>query len=119
MLSSTIVLLLNNYFNSLLQGGVIHSKLGSFLHSLRNLCSIFFLLRTKDESRNLLSSNGLIESEEVEVGEVALKLHHFKWDKVCPLFLSCIPPDRGLFAQSDLVRKQNFIMLVSFTLHKI
>lgn len=71
-----------------------------------------FAFRTKNDSRERLLSNGLIESEEVERGEVALKLHHFKWDKVCPLFLSCIPPDRGIFAQGDLVKKQKFIMQV-------
>lgn len=73
------------------------------------LSSVF---RTKNESRERMVSNGLIESEEVDCGEVALELHHFKWDKVCPLFLSCIPPDRGVFAQGNLVKKQKFIMQV-------
>lgn len=71
------------------------------------------MFRTKNETRERLLSNGLIESDEVERGEVALQLHHFKWDKVCPLFLSCIPQDRGVFAQGDLVKKQKFILQVN------
>lgn len=57
--------------------------------------------------------------EEVEQGEVGLKTHHFKWDKVCPLFISCIPPDRGLFAQGDLVKKHQFILQVDTTFEEI
>lgn len=55
-------------------------------------------------------SNGFIESFEQESGEVPLQKYYYKWDKLCPLFMSCIPEDRGRFAQTELIRDSQFIM---------
>lgn len=55
-------------------------------------------------------AHGFMESIEMETGESALKQNHFKWDKLCPLFLSCIPEERGIFAQTDLIRENQFVM---------
>lgn len=41
---------------------------------------------------------------------MALQKNYYKWDKVCPLFMSCIPDDRGHFAQTELIRDHQFIM---------
>lgn len=68
--------------------------------------------RSKAEAIESLKKIGFIESDETEDGEVPLKQCYFKWDKLCPLFLSCIPLDRSQFAQSGLMRKQQFIMQV-------
>lgn len=63
--------------------------------------------------------NGFFESEETEDGEVALKQSHFKFDKLCPLFVSCIPIDRGQFAKSVLMKDHQFIMQVNSNKKKI
>lgn len=68
--------------------------------------------RTKAEAVESFHKNGFIDSEETDDGEVALKQCHFKWDKLCPLFLSCIPLDRSLFAKSQLMKENQFIMQV-------
>lgn len=70
------------------------------------------LFRSKAEAIESFKENGFIESEEMEDGEVPLKQCHFKWDKLCPLFLSCIPLDRSRFAKSVLMREHQFIMQV-------
>lgn len=35
---------------------------------------------------------------------------HYKWDKVCPLFIGCVPADRGRFSRTELVRDDHFVM---------
>lgn len=45
--------------------------------------------------------------------EKPLEPNQYKWDKVCPLFISCLPDDRGHFAQSELVRHNYFVMQVN------
>lgn len=72
------------------------------------------MLSTKDDATQCMLLHGFNESEETETGESPLKLNHFKWDKMCTLFLSCIPEDRGRFAQTDLIKQNKFIMQVCF-----
>lgn len=62
-----------------------------------------------------MNNIGFIESDETDEGEVSLKQCHFKWDKLCPLFLSCIPSDRSQFAKSNVMRDSQFIMQVKFS----
>lgn len=69
-------------------------------------------LRSKDEATEAFKEIGFFESEETEDGEVSLKQSFFKWDKLCPLFLSCIPLDRSQFAKSILMKDRQFIMQV-------
>lgn len=68
--------------------------------------------RSKVDAMKSLRQIGFSESEETDDGEVALKQSHFKWDKLCPLFLSCIPMDRSQFAKSILMKDNQFIMQV-------
>lgn len=75
---------------------------------------IFFVHRTKTEARARLIANGFIESQETEEGEVSLHQNHFKWDKICPLFVSCIPLDRSDFAKTSLMMDSQFIMQARF-----
>lgn len=42
--------------------------------------------------------------------EMPLEPNRYKWDKVCPLFLSCLPANRSEFARSEFVRNHNFIL---------
>lgn len=72
------------------------------------------VFRTKTEARARLIANGFIESQETDEGEVPLQQNHFKWDKICPLFVSCIPLDRSDFAKTTLMRDNQFIMQASF-----
>ncbi|XP_037820397.1 uncharacterized protein LOC119609621 [Lucilia sericata] len=65
-----------------------------------------FLIRDKDAAERLLLKYGFVLSE----NETELQTAQFKWDNVCPLFLSCIPVDRSEFTKSDLVVKHYFIM---------
>lgn len=83
---------------------------------MTNDFDIFFLVRifrSKAEATESFKNTGFIELEETDDGEVALKQCHFKWDKLCPLFLSCIPLDRSQFAKSVLMKEQQFIMQVA------
>lgn len=68
------------------------------------------MFRTKSGAKECMLAHGFLESIEMETGESPLKQNHFKWDKLCPLFLSCIPEERGLFAQTDLIRENQFVM---------
>lgn len=70
------------------------------------------MFRSKAEAIESFRKNGFFESEETEDGESALKECQFKWDKLCPLFLSCIPMDRSRFAKSILMKGNQFIMQV-------
>lgn len=72
----------------------------------------FSNFRSKIEAIELFRKNGFIESEETDDGEVRLKQYHFKFDKLCPLFVSCIPMDRSQFAKSVLMKDNQFIMQV-------
>lgn len=74
------------------------------------LKKILSISRSKAEAIESFKEIGFIESEETEDGEVSLVQSQFKWDKLCPLFLSCIPLDRSLFAKSVLMREHQFIM---------
>ncbi|XP_031633541.1 uncharacterized protein LOC116347169 [Contarinia nasturtii] len=69
-----------------------------------------FKLPTKAEAIESFRKIGFLESEEAENGEVPLKQLYFKFDKLCPLFLSCIPLDRSEFAKSVLMKENLFIM---------
>lgn len=71
-----------------------------------------FHFRSKAEATEAFKEIGFFESEETEDGEVSLKQSFFKWDKLCPLFLSCIPLDRSQFAKSILMKDHQFIMQV-------
>lgn len=88
-----------------------------FCHRLLHcaVCTDFCVNRTKSEARDRLVANGFIESQETEDGEVPLQQNHFKWDKICPLFLSCIPLDRSHFAKTSLMMDNQFIMQVRRT----
>uniref|UniRef100_A0A1I8NPD8 Uncharacterized protein n=1 Tax=Stomoxys calcitrans TaxID=35570 RepID=A0A1I8NPD8_STOCA len=65
-----------------------------------------FLVRDRVAAENILRSNGfnVIDSDQ------ELNKSQFKWDTVCPLFLSCIPLDRNEFAKSELVQGNLFII---------
>lgn len=82
--------------------------------------SIFFLSvshsRSKVDAIDSFRKNGFIESEETEDGEVPLKQCYFKFDKLCPLFVSCIPMDRSQFAKSVLMKEHQFIMQVDISM---
>ncbi|XP_065361983.1 uncharacterized protein LOC135955560 [Calliphora vicina] len=65
-----------------------------------------FLIRDKEAAECLLLKYGFVPSE----SESGLQTAEFKWDNICPLFLSCIPVDRSDFTKSDLVVKHYFIM---------
>lgn len=73
------------------------------------------IFRSKALAIKAFKQIGLIESPETDDGEVGLQQRHFKWDKLCPLFVSCIPLDRSQFAKSTLIKNHQFIMQVSQT----
>ncbi|KAM7356317.1 putative methyltransferase NSUN7 [Cochliomyia hominivorax] len=66
-----------------------------------------FLIRNKDTAEKLFYKYGFTSNESVTA---SLKTSQFKWDTICPLFLSCIPTDRSEFTKSDLVVKNYFII---------
>lgn len=72
-----------------------------------------YRLKTKMAAQKLLNRLGLVECPETSAGESPLQIGQFKWDKVCPMFISCIPIDRSEFMQSELFTKYYFIMQVS------
>lgn len=51
-------------------------------------------------------------TETKEIGEFVnpLKSNFYKFDKLCPQFLTCIPIDRFEFSQSPLIKNQDFIV---------
>lgn len=77
------------------------------------------LNRSKNHACESLIENGFLESTETDEGQVALRQNHFKWDKVCPLFLSCIPSDRSQFAKSSMMKEHQFIMQVNWLISQI
>lgn len=68
--------------------------------------------RSKAGAIDSFKEIGFVESTDTDDGEEALKQSHFKLDKLCPLFLSCIPLDRSEFAKSHLMQDNQFIMQV-------
>lgn len=68
--------------------------------------------RSKSEAIDSFKKIGFVESMDTDDGEEPLKQSHFKFDKLCPLFLSCIPLDRSQFAKSHLMQDNQFIMQV-------
>lgn len=69
--------------------------------------------RSKTDAIESFKKFGFIESMDTDDGEEPLDKSHFKWDKLCPLFLSCIPLDRSQFAKSQLMQDNQFIMQVN------
>ncbi|XP_055384339.1 uncharacterized protein LOC129613998 [Condylostylus longicornis] len=70
-----------------------------------------FKIKDKILASNLLEKMGLIEvNQQDTIEEKPLLSNQYKWDKVCPLFLSCLPSDRSEFAKSDLVKSNCFIL---------
>ncbi|XP_036325938.1 uncharacterized protein LOC118738974 [Rhagoletis pomonella] len=67
-----------------------------------------FLLRDKTSADKFLLECGYIlqESENVH----GLETDHYRWDNVCPLFISCVPQNKGEFTKSKLVTKHYFII---------
>lgn len=58
-----------------------------------------------------LQELGFQEVEESDsMTEMPLKSNSYKWDKLCPLFMSCLPANRSEFARSEFVRNNNFIL---------
>lgn len=71
------------------------------------------LFRDKFAAIEILEQMGMEEVPLDEDGaEQPLQENQYRWDKVCPLFMSCIPRDRGEFAQSEIVKNNYFIMQV-------
>ncbi|XP_037908651.1 uncharacterized protein LOC119650170 isoform X2 [Hermetia illucens] len=70
-----------------------------------------FKLKDKFTAIEMLEQMGMEEVPLDEDGaEQPLQQNQYRWDKVCPLFMSCIPRDRGEFAQSEIVKNNYFIM---------
>lgn len=66
--------------------------------------------RTKQSASELFATNGFSESQDNELGEVALAKYAFKWDKLCPFFVSCFPADRSEFSKSTMITSHQLIM---------
>ncbi|XP_053954013.1 uncharacterized protein LOC128860477 [Anastrepha ludens] len=67
-----------------------------------------FLLRDKTSADKFLLDYGYILQEN-ENGQV-LETNHYRWDNICPLFISCVPQDKGEFTKSKLVTNHYFII---------
>nr|XP_036216388.1 uncharacterized protein LOC106617935 [Bactrocera oleae] len=67
-----------------------------------------FLLRDKTSADEFLHECGYIlqESDNMYI----LDTNHYRWDNVCPLFVSCVPQDKGAFTKSKLVTQHYFII---------
>ncbi|XP_067645944.1 uncharacterized protein [Eurosta solidaginis] len=67
-----------------------------------------FLLRDKTTADKFLLDRGYIlqGSDNIEI----LDINHYRWDNVCPLFVSCVPKDKGEFTKSKLVT-QHYIII--------
>lgn len=70
------------------------------------------MIRSKANADECFVSHGFLEARDIESGETVLQRFHYKWDKVCPMFVSCVPEDRGQFSETELVRNDKFIMQV-------
>lgn len=69
-----------------------------------------FISRTSKLARKNLESYGFIETPDNDEFIRPLQINYYKFDKICPQFLTCIPMDRGIFAQCNLIKNYNFIM---------
>lgn len=61
----------------------------------------------------LFGANGFVESPDNEHGEVALASSYFKWDKLCPFFVTCFPCDRSAFSKSTMITCNQLILQVA------
>lgn len=64
----------------------------------------------KQSANELFATNGFSESQDNEFGEVPLTRCAFKWDKLCPFFVSCFPSDRSEFSKSTMITSHQLIM---------
>ncbi|XP_055923266.1 uncharacterized protein LOC129953813 isoform X2 [Eupeodes corollae] len=70
-----------------------------------------FLLENKIIAETYLKKLGLTEVVQGDhLTEQPLQENQYKWDRICPLFLSILPPDRSAFAQTDFIRNHYMIM---------
>lgn len=69
-----------------------------------------FKQRTCGVARNSLQCLGFSETPDDGKFTKALEMNQFKFDKLCPQFLTCLPSDRTSFAQCDLIKCNDFIM---------
>lgn len=68
---------------------------------------VFF--SSKCEANEELSNLDLSELEDCDEGEVPLKENQFKWDKICPLFLS----SEGTSNMAKMIEEDRFVLTVS------
>ncbi|XP_055856969.1 uncharacterized protein LOC129919895 isoform X2 [Episyrphus balteatus] len=70
-----------------------------------------FILENKTIAETYLQKLGLSEVNQGDnLTEQPLKENQYKWDRICPLFLSILPLDRSAFAQTDFIRNHFLIM---------
>lgn len=86
---------------------VFHSLIYSFV-SLLLSC-----YRDKEQAIHALNAIGLIESPfptDRHLKPCALTRNQFRFDKLCPQFLSCFPYDRSKFTRIDMIQKHELIL---------
>ncbi|XP_039966403.1 uncharacterized protein LOC120778596 [Bactrocera tryoni] len=67
-----------------------------------------FLLRDKTSADKFLHECGYILQEDDNTH--ILDTNHYRWDNVCPLFVSCVPQDKGEFTKSKIVTQHYFVI---------
>ncbi|XP_055694802.1 uncharacterized protein LOC129796701 isoform X2 [Lutzomyia longipalpis] len=70
-----------------------------------------FKFPKKDNAVTYLGERGFGETPTTADGKYeALSLNQFKWDRVCPFYMQCLPENRGLLAQTPLIKDFMFIL---------
>lgn len=68
-----------------------------------------FKKRTCLVAKHSLESLGLTETPDDGMYTKPLEINQYKFDKLCPQFLTCLPLDRSSFAKCDIIKNNDFI----------
>lgn len=70
-----------------------------------------FKFAKKDNAVEYLGQRGFNETSTTPNGKYEpLALNQFKWDRVCPFYMQCLPENRGLLAQTPFIKDFMFIL---------
>lgn len=76
--------------------------------TISNIKKIIF--RNSQIVNNSLHAMGLREiNKNLSLREEPLRTNQYKWDKACPLFISCLPANRRKFESCKLIKNFCFI----------
>ncbi|GAB0093934.1 Ubiquitin-protein ligase E3A, N-terminal zinc-binding domain [Sergentomyia squamirostris] len=70
-----------------------------------------FKFSKKEDALMYLRERGFTETPITANGKYEdLSLNQFKWDRVCPFYMQCLPTNRGLLAQTPFIKDFMFIL---------